>query len=117
MGSIKGLLTVSIFVINGLSNDFFMGLFFFCSTIIGFAFFTMNPYSDPKNNYKKQTNNEKNLKQLYELQFRIKKEEFTKEFGWAYKFSCLFTILSFFLMVVLYMNSPEIPIFILKIHI
>lgn len=51
MGSIKGFLTVSIFVINGLSNDFFMGLFFFCSTIIGFAFFTMNPYSDPKNNF------------------------------------------------------------------
>ena len=47
MGSIKGLLMVSVFVINGLANDFFMGLFFFTTTIIGLVFFTMNPYSDP----------------------------------------------------------------------
>jgi hypothetical protein len=54
-------------------------------------------------------------KPLFEIQFRIKKEQFEKEFGWAYKTSCAFTILSFFIMVVLYMNSPEFPVAILDI--
>lgn len=52
MGSIKGLLMVSVFVINGLANDFFMGLFFFFTTNIGLVFFTMNPYSDPQDDSK-----------------------------------------------------------------
>lgn len=52
MGSFKGLLMVSVFVINGLANDFFMGMFFFCTTMIGLVFFTMNPYSDPQDDSK-----------------------------------------------------------------
>lgn len=56
-------------------------------------------------------------KPLYEIQFRVKKEQFTKEFGWAYKISCILTILSFFIMVVLYMNSPEFPVAILDIKV
>lgn len=47
IGSVKGILMVSVFVINGLSNDFYLALFFFSTSTIGMIYFYLNPCLDP----------------------------------------------------------------------
>jgi hypothetical protein len=44
MGSIKGMLMITVFVVNGVSNDFFIGCSFFATSIIGFVYFKINPF-------------------------------------------------------------------------
>lgn len=43
----KGQLMMTVFIVNGLANDFFIGTSFFITTIIGFIYFKINPYHDP----------------------------------------------------------------------
>ena len=47
MTIIKGCLMMTVFVVNGLANDFFIGWSFFFTTAIGFSYFYFNPYQDP----------------------------------------------------------------------
>lgn len=47
IGSIKGMLMVSVFVINGHANDFFLGCFFWITCSIGMVFFFNCPYINP----------------------------------------------------------------------
>ena len=118
MGSIKGLLMVSVFVINGLANDFFMGLFFFFTTIIGLIFFCMNPCTDPLDDSVTISSPQQMIeKPLYQIQFKIRKELYTKVFGEAYRICCVLTILSFFILIILYLNSPSFPVAILDIRV
>ena len=39
MTIVKGMLMITVFVCNGLANDFFIGFSFFCTTFIGFVYF------------------------------------------------------------------------------
>ena len=47
VGTVKAVAMVSVFIINGLSNDFYIALFFFSTTTIGMLYFYMNPCLDP----------------------------------------------------------------------
>lgn len=47
IGTVKGMLMVTVFIINGLANDFYIAMFFFSSTTIGMLYFYMNPCLDP----------------------------------------------------------------------
>lgn len=74
ISSIKGMLMVTVFVINGLANDFFIGCFFYITTSIGFIYFSINPYQDPdsmKQLHQAQEIMESNIRQI---QIRVKKE-------------------------------------------
>ena len=70
MSIVKGAFMVSIFVINGQANDFFLGLFFFMTTICGFVFFYICPFADAKE-YKLMLASKLQLleKPLYQIQF------------------------------------------------
>ena len=45
--AIKAMLMMTVFVANGLANDFFIGCSFFFTTTIGYFYFVVNPYTDP----------------------------------------------------------------------
>lgn len=47
IGTVKGMLMVSVFIINGLANDFYIALFFFSTSTIGMLYFYMNPCLEP----------------------------------------------------------------------
>ena len=47
MTIIKAMLMMTVFVVNGLATDFFIGCSFFFTTIIGYAYFVINIYIDP----------------------------------------------------------------------
>ena len=47
MSCIKGMLMMTVFIVNGVSNDFFIGCSFFATTIIGYVYFLINPFQDP----------------------------------------------------------------------
>lgn len=47
IGTLKGILMVTVFIINGLVNDFYIALFFFSTSTIGMFYFYMNPCLDP----------------------------------------------------------------------
>lgn len=47
IGAIKGMLMVSVFVVNGLANDFYISWFFYTTTSIGMVFFFLCPYISP----------------------------------------------------------------------
>jgi hypothetical protein len=47
IGTVKGILMVSVFIINGLANDFYIALFFFSTSSIGMLYFYMNPCLEP----------------------------------------------------------------------
>lgn len=47
MTMIKGMLMMTVFVVNGLANDFFIGCSFFATATIGYVYFSLNPFKDP----------------------------------------------------------------------
>ena len=46
--SVKGMFMVSIFIVNDLPNDLFLGFFFWVSSTIGLVYFNYNPYFDQR---------------------------------------------------------------------
>lgn len=44
----KGSVMMMVFIINGVANDFYIGFFFFFTTVLGFFYFLINPYEDPR---------------------------------------------------------------------
>lgn len=44
---IKSVFMMTVFVLNNLANDFFIGCTFLFTTIIGYSYFIINPYQDP----------------------------------------------------------------------
>lgn len=43
----KGMLMIMVFCVNGVVNDFFIGVCFYATTWIGHLYFKINPYQDP----------------------------------------------------------------------
>ena len=49
MSIVKAMLMMTVFIVTGNSNDFFIAWSFFFTTTIGFFYYTLNPYEDPNN--------------------------------------------------------------------
>lgn len=47
----KSAMMMTVFVVNGLANDFFIGFTFLFTTIIGLIYFIFNPFYDPYINH------------------------------------------------------------------
>lgn len=45
---IKAVFMMTVFVLNGVANDFFIGCTFLYTTVIGYNYFLVNPYQDPR---------------------------------------------------------------------
>lgn len=52
---------------------------------------------------------------LRKIQYKIRKEVYDQKFGHAYKVSCLMTFFGFIFTMILYLNTPSIPVGVFKI--
>lgn len=113
--SVKGMFIVTIFVINDLPSDLFLGFFFWISSTIGMVYFNYNPYFDQR----KETTPVSHSRSLYnglkQIEDRIKREVYMQKLGQAYRMVCFLTILSFSLMVAFVMNSTKFAVGTLKL--
>lgn len=119
MSSIKGMLMMTVFVVNGVANDFFIGCSFYATTLIGYIYFKINPYQDPEidKNIERKSNLDKYDKKLLDIHFRAVHDIYSKAMGNGYKTVSLLSCLMFIIMVLVAMHSPYFPVTVLQVYV
>ena len=115
---LKGMLMMSVFVVNGLSTDFFIGCSFLCTTTIGYLYFVVNRYKDHLMYDHSQVLKEDRMqKQVRVLQKKLQSEVYSQILGFGFKVVSVTTLILFTGMVLIAVNTPAIPLNLLKIKV
>ena len=119
MSCIKGMLMMTVFVVNGVANDFFICCSFLFTTIIGYIYFKINPLRDPEIYMKtiKKGNMDKYERKVLDIKFRAIHDVYSTTMGNGYKTVSMLSSVFFIVMVIIAINSPDLPMGLLKIHV
>jgi len=120
MSYFKSVLMCTVFVVNGIASDFYIGMTLFCHSIIGCLYFQMNPYKDPRLIYEETEDLESISKEelkLFELALRMQYDKYSRNAQKAFKYVSLLTVVLFMGMALVTVNSPEVPIWMLELYV
>ena len=105
----KGWFTVTIFVVNGSANDFFIGAFFLATSLLGAVYFSFDNTLPPNQVTGKR--DDKNISsKVKNLRDAILIKEFSNLEGHGYGYVVVSTIFLFLLMMLITLYSPYVPV-------
>lgn len=118
MTMIKAMLMMTVFVINGTANDFFIACSFFFTCLIGNTYFTVNPYIDPGTKlFGKLPAMDRMEYKVFEIQIDAQKDTYSEQMGTGFRWVSFLTVVSFLFMICVSMLSPGLPVAVLKIEV